>query len=111
MKTYTFDELYSALMEANNWVGYLDHLSAYENDEHFFEEFFSHDLEGLVQRVCYGEYRFTDEWVTFDGYGNFKTMTDYEYRELLGDSAEEIMTGYAELVEDGYLEDWQGLLD
>lgn len=42
----------------------------YSNDDDFLEMF---DKTSLVQRVCYGDYNYTHDFVWFDGYGNFKS--------------------------------------
>lgn len=44
----------------------------YSNDEEFFELI---NFSGLrvAQATFYGEYNYSHDWVTFDGYGNFKS--------------------------------------
>lgn len=42
----------------------------YSNDEEFLEYF---SKEDIAKRVAWGDFNFYDEYVTFDGYGNFKT--------------------------------------
>lgn len=47
----------------------------FSNDEEFFSMFFSDTMEA-VRAVCYGEYRYQDEWVTFNGCGNLESSND-----------------------------------
>lgn len=44
----------------------------YSNDEEFFELI---NFSGLrvAQATFYGNYNYSHDWVTFDGYGNFKS--------------------------------------
>lgn len=49
----------------------------YGNDEEFFELI---NFSGLrvAQAIFYGEYNYSHDWVTFDGYGNFKSYDRFE---------------------------------
>lgn len=44
----------------------------YENDEYFIDEVFSSPFEAL-KSAYYGDYNVTDNFVTFNGYGNLKS--------------------------------------
>jgi hypothetical protein len=52
-------------------------LEIYDNDENFFETFYSDNVIGAVQRAVNGEYKFHDDYVRIDNYGNFESF-DYE---------------------------------
>ena len=45
----------------------------YENDEDFFRENFSNSYE-VARTICFGDSRFSDSYVMFDGYGNLKSL-------------------------------------
>lgn len=49
----------------------------YSNDEEFFELI---NFSGLrvAQATFYGNYNYSHNWVTFDGYGNFKSYDRFE---------------------------------
>ena len=47
----------------------------FSNDEEFFSTFFSDTMEA-VRAVCFGEYRYQDDWVQFNGYGNLESSND-----------------------------------
>lgn len=61
------------IMELNNRLcenlNYHDNM-IYPNDDEFLEMF---DKINLVQRVCYGDYNYTHDFVWLDGYGNFES--------------------------------------
>jgi hypothetical protein len=76
------DEIYSMneneLIELNNIYcescNYPDsHI--YSNDEEFFEMLNWSGLR-VAQAVFYGDFNYSHEWITFNGYGNFET---YEF--------------------------------
>jgi hypothetical protein len=48
----------------------------YSNDEDFFNTFFEGKTNEAVRAVCYGEYRYTDEYVMFNGYGNLESFNN-----------------------------------
>lgn len=56
------------------------------NDEEFFEENFGKTMDA-VRAVSYGKYKYTDEYIWFDGYGNLETGT-YENELPLSDEDE-----------------------
>ena len=64
----------------------------FQNDEDFFETFFQNASYSLVQRIFYGDYNFSHEWIKFDGYGNLETIWNrngildcMEYPETIAD--------------------------
>jgi hypothetical protein len=65
----------------------------YSNDEDFFETFFGTETLKAVQATQYGDYRYYDDYVTFNGYGNldsFNYMDTDKLCELVGTIAEYI---------------------
>ena len=46
----------------------------YENDEEFFNMFYSNDVFGAVQRAVYGDYSPAHDYVTLDGYANLQSI-------------------------------------
>lgn len=48
----------------------------YHNDEEFLNTFFSGRINEAVRAVFYGDFRYMDKYVKFDGYGNLET-TNY----------------------------------
>lgn len=46
----------------------------YENDEDFFATFFANDTLRAIQATQFGDYRYHDNWVTFNGYGNLDSF-------------------------------------
>ena len=48
----------------------------YNNDEEFFNMFFECKVLEAVRAVSFGEYRYQDEYVVFNGYGNLETFNN-----------------------------------
>ena len=98
------DYLMTIVEELNNWNSDLDYLRVYENDEEFFEMFFegTHPME-LVRMTYYGDYKFTDQYVRFNGYGNLESLDNFEYKEELKDNIEEILDELMENYNNIYL--------
>ena len=84
------EELDCVVREINGWDGTLDWLEAYENDEEFFDMYFSNTLEA-VRSVCYGNYNYSDDLVRLDGYGNLKSFDRWEYENELKDNIDDII--------------------
>jgi hypothetical protein len=75
----------SSLIDLNNT--YCDSINApdsiiYNNDEEFFEMLNWSGLR-VAQAIFYGDYTYSNAWVTFDGYGNFKTYHYFTTEELV----------------------------
>jgi hypothetical protein len=54
-------------------ANYLDS-EIFANDEDFFETFFQADTLKAIQATQFGDYRYHDNWVTFNGYGNLDSF-------------------------------------
>ena len=86
----------------------------FNNDEEFFSMFYPNAGDGLkvAQAVFYGDYNYSHDWVTFNGYGNLQSydhFTTDNLCELVGTIAEYIaenpddfehLINVAELTED-----------
>ena len=71
----------------------------FNNDEEFFYTFFENSVISAVQCVCYGDYRYSDNYVKFDGYGNlesFNYMSQNNLCELPQTMAEDIINKFEE---------------
>lgn len=77
------------ISELNSWNGCLEHLRFDTNDEDFFETYFEGKPMEAVRAVSFGEYKYNDEYVMFNGYGNLETFN----------SIDDIVTDYSEIVE------------
>lgn len=68
----------------------------YENDEEFFETFFTKPIDA-VGAVCCGDYRFNDNLVQFNGYGNlesFNLMTIDKLPDFVENVAEVVIDNF-----------------
>ena len=48
----------------------------------------------LATVIHFGEYNPSDDYFTFDGYGNIKTLNNYEYQELITDIESDVLSEY-----------------
>ena len=96
--------LITVVEELDSWNGSFNNLRVYENDEEFFEMFFegTHPME-LVRMTYYGDYKYTDQYVRFNGYGNLESLNNFEYKEELKDNIEEILDELMENYNNIYL--------
>lgn len=81
----------SLVNEINKYDGTLDYLVAYENDEEFFQTFFSHNVMEVVRAVYYGDYRYTDDYVRFNVNGNLESFSSYEFESDFYDEIDVII--------------------
>lgn len=96
------EDLKEMVYEVFNYDGMLEELYYYYNDEEFFEIYFQQKDE-VARAICYGDYRYNDTYVKFDGYMNLYSISQFEYENLIKKSAKEIFETYIEYVESGEL--------
>lgn len=48
----------------------------------------------LATVIHFGEYNPMDEYFTFDGYSNIKTLNTYQYKELIADIESDVLSEY-----------------
>jgi len=91
------DTLKNMVSEVNSWNGGLDNYVWYNNDEYFYEDFFSSKDE-VARAVYYGgkDYCYTDDYVRFDAYCNLETATEWGVNDDLKDGAKEILDAFLE---------------
>jgi hypothetical protein len=92
--------LKNLVSECNSWDSSLDYLRVEENDEEFFNIYFEGRPQEVARSVYFGDYRYCDEYVYFNGYGNLESMTGWQYEDKLKENANEIIERALELVED-----------
>ena len=63
------EDLKEMVSEVFSYDGMLEELYYYYNDEEFFEINFQQKDE-VARAICYGDYRYNDTYVKFDGYMN-----------------------------------------
>ena len=90
LQNLTNSELLSIFREFNSYDGAFDFVDCYENDEYFFELFFANKPMEAVRAVHFGDYRYNDEYVRFDAYGNLKSFDGYELEHDAQDHIEEL---------------------
>lgn len=93
LKNYLLENeetLQDVVREINSWSGSLDWLEYYENDDDFFECYFKDKAE-VARAVYYGDYRYNDDYVKFNAYGNLESCCKYEYIEELKDYVDDVV--------------------
>lgn len=78
LESLSDSELFSVWNEYQSNNGYEDEINY--NDDEFFEIYFSKAIDA-VRAVSYGDYRYTDEYVKFNAYGNLESF-DYLDNEI-----------------------------
>lgn len=54
----------------------------WENDEEFFNSFFDNKVIEAVRSVSFGDYRYNDNYVMFNGYGNLESFNYFGIEDL-----------------------------
>ena len=95
------DEIGDIIIEINSIDSSLDFLEYWNNDEEFFNTFFPNNPTEAVRSAYYGDYNYCDDYVKFDGYGNLKSVDDYElekeYKYYIDDITNGLIKHYQEL--------------
>lgn len=85
------EDLIRLINEINSYSGVLEHLIVYENDEEFFNTFFQNNPLEAVRAAYYGNYKYNDEYVKFNGYDNLESLKQWEYEELVKAYVDEVI--------------------
>ena len=93
------DTLRDVVRELDGWNGCLDYLNVYNNDEEFFDIFFANNPAEVARAIYYGDFNYNDEYIKFNAYGNLKTLSEYDYEELLKENVEEVIDCLIKYVE------------
>ena len=105
------NQLREMVNEVNSWDSSLENLEYYENDDDFFNTYFSNNVIEAVRAVSFGDYNYSDDYVRLDAYGNLESASEYEYYSELENYADEIAERYLELVESGDIYDVAEVID
>ena len=80
--------------------GSLEFLEYWENDEEFFNTFFNNPMDA-VRCSFYGNYKFYDKYVKFDGYYNLSSFNEYElegeYKDFIDDIVNSLLEHHEEI--------------
>lgn len=95
---------YTNIASVLNLVNSLDEIEESIEDRIAERELFNMDefdtvFEGytptqMATIIRFGEYNPVNNYFTFDGYGNIKTLNDFEYRELIDDIESDVLSEY-----------------
>lgn len=96
--------------ECNSYDGSLEDYCYEINDEDFFNVYFSEPMEA-VRAAYFGEYKYSDDYVRFNAYGNLKSVSTWEFEQELKDGTDEIVERYAEMLEDNSVSEYKYLFE
>lgn len=96
--------------ECNSYDGSLEDYCYEINDEDFFNVHFSEPMEA-VRAAYFGEYKYSDDYVRFNAYGNLKSVSTWEFEQELKDGTDEIVERYAEMLEDNSVSEYKYLFE
>ena len=99
------EELRNIVQEINSYNGSLDNLNFYENDEDFFNTFFADNPMEVARATFYGNYKYCDQYVRFNGYGNLESFDEYEAMKEIKAYIDDIVTCLLECWEELYIDD------
>lgn len=93
-----FESIFSLIADVNSWNDSLDFLRYEINDEEFFNMYFENNVDEAVRSVCYGNYKYRDEYVKFNAYGNLESANEWElkkeYKEYIDEIIDAIISAY-----------------
>lgn len=92
-----FEEVLDIVTEINSYDGSLEYMNYYYNDEDFFLMYYENNPMEAVRATYYGDYKFMDDFVGFNGYGNLVSLDKWELENEYKDNAEDIANRIIEL--------------
>lgn len=96
--------------ECNSYDGSLEEYCYEVNDEDFFNAYFTEPMEA-VRAAYFGEYRYPDDYVRFNVYGNLKSVSKWDFEQELNDGKDEIVERYAEMLEYNEVSEFKHLFE
>ena len=98
---HEIDNMRSMISEINSIDGSLEYLDYWDNDDEFFNTFFYNNPTEAVRAAYYGDYKYCDDYVRFNGYANLESFNDYdlekEYKEYIDDIVKALIEHYQEM--------------
>ena len=97
-----FETLLETIREINGYDYSLENYELYDNDSEFFNDIFigDGDVMSAVRATQYGNYRYYDDYVIVNGYGNLDSYNTYDAKSLIYGDIEYI----SEVITNDYLE-------
>lgn len=105
----TLDEKIEMLNQINGYNGMFDYLEYWENDEDFFNIYYGNNPMNAVRATFYGNYRYYDEYVTINVYGNIESYDKWTIEEKINDELDDIIEEFVNLLEEMNVADWNNL--
>lgn len=96
--------------ECKSYDGSLEDYCYEINDEDFFNVYFTEPMEA-VRAAYFGEYKYSDDYVRFNAYGNLKSISTWDFEQELKDGTDEIIERYIEMLEDNSVSEYEYLFE
>ena len=90
---------YDLICAINDYDNSVEDLYYYYNDDDFFSMAFGTNVLDAVRAVCYGDYKYSDDYVKFNAYGNLISANQYELMSLYDLYKEDIADKIIELAD------------
>ena len=88
----------------NDYDNSMQTLCYHDNDDEFFDIYFGINTMQAVRAVCYGDYKYADDYVKFDELGNLESANIYEIMAEYDFNKEDIADKIIEVAE--FLDDY-----
>lgn len=87
-----FNTLLGVIREINGYDYTLEEYELYNNDSYFFNHIFigDGDVISVVRATQYGDYKYTDEYVSLNGYDKLDSYNTSQAKKLIYDDIEYI---------------------
>lgn len=83
------DEMEDLAQQLDSWDGRFELPVPFDDPEDFFDTYFKTKWDA-VRAVMFGDVHHSDEYIKFNGYGNLKSLSQWEYDEEIADCANDI---------------------
>lgn len=95
LKELDFEDMRYLISDINSYDDSLDWLEYQDNDDDFFNTYFGNNTIEAVRATQFGDYKYSDNYVKFNAYGNLDSANQWqiqqEYNDYIEDIAERII--------------------
>ena len=105
----TLQEKLIMVFQVSSYDGGFDDLRYEENNEHFFDVFYSDEPYQAVKAASLSSYKFSDQFVRFNNSDELESATAQEVEAKIDEELESLIATYIDFVNDGEIPDFDGL--
>ncbi len=103
LNNYLYEEtekIRDLVRDSNCYNGVFDYLDYQDNDDEFFNIYYSNNVIEAVRAVSYGEYSYYDDFVKLNDLGNLESIDKFKLANLLNNELKYIID---EILQSDYL--------